>query len=93
MAHIASNLFKRPLIIAGSSTFDDMDGHIAAEMDNIQAHHSDPASMEWGNEDLTEPGYYSSVTMDGVTYWVSTFSMLMMHGSATSCHFIRLVRM
>jgi len=52
-----------------------MDGHVAAEMDNIQAHHSDPKSMIWGNQ--VEPGYYDSVIMDGVTYWASAFSSLM----------------
>ena len=87
MAHIAKNLFQRPLVIAGSPTFDDMDGHVAAEMDNIQAHRSDPKSMEWGDEDPTEPGYYSSVTMDGVTYWASTFSGIM-HDFPTSCPLI-----
>lgn len=68
LAHIASDLFKRPLVIAGSPAFDNVDGHVAAEINNIRAHHSDPKSMAWGIED--ELGYYSSVTMDGVTYWV-----------------------
>ena len=84
VAHIAKNLFERPLVIAGSLTFDDMDDHVAAEMDNIRAHRSDPKSMEWGDEDPMEPGYYSCVTMDGVTYWASTSSR-MVRGATTSC--------
>jgi DNA (cytosine-5)-methyltransferase 1 len=70
VASIAENLFKSSLVVAGSSDFDDIDENVATEMNNIRAHHSDPKSMEWGDED--KAGYYSSVTMDGVTYWVST---------------------
>lgn len=74
VGHIASNLFKRSLVIAGSPTFDDVDDHVAAEIDNVRAHHSDPKSMRWGDSAEGVPGYYSSVTMDGVTYQVRTFS-------------------
>ena len=67
---IAKELFKGNLEVAGCLTFNETDVNVAAEIDNIQAHHSDPKSMKWG-EDAPEGGkYYTSIIMDGVEYFV-----------------------
>ncbi|KAF5380878.1 hypothetical protein D9615_004125 [Tricholomella constricta] len=67
VSRIARHLFKGSLEVAGTSAFDDAD--VAAEIDNVQAHHNDPASMKWGSNDL-EGQSYASVIMDGVEYCV-----------------------
>lgn len=67
---IAKDLFKGNLEVAGCSTFNETDVFVAAEIDDIQVHHSDPKSMKWG-EDIPEGGkYYTSIIMDGVEYFV-----------------------
>lgn len=68
---IAKNLFKGSFEVAGESTLQDRDEGVAAEIDNIQAHHSNPKNMSWGHNHPEEGKYYESLQMDGVTYHVS----------------------
>lgn len=69
VSRIAKNLFKGALEVAGSTDFNDKDEDVAAEIDNIQSHHSDPQSMQWILDDNGND--YAGVIMDGVTYQVS----------------------
>ncbi|KAF8077759.1 C5-DNA-methyltransferase [Lyophyllum atratum] len=71
---IAKHLFKSSLEVAGSFTIDDAE--IAAKIDNIQAHHTDPKSMKWGLEEPEGGKYYGSVIMDGVEYRVGDSVMV-----------------
>lgn len=73
VSRIAKNLFKRSLEVAGTSTIDEIDETVAAEIDNVQAHHLDPQSMHWGNKADGVDGYYESIVMDGISYTVRFF--------------------
>ncbi|RDB21087.1 DNA (cytosine-5)-methyltransferase 1A [Hypsizygus marmoreus] len=70
VSQIAKNLFKGSLEVAGVSNFEDMDENVAAQIDNVQAHHADPKNMIWGDGEPEGGMYYASVIMDGVTYCV-----------------------
>ncbi|GLB34766.1 putative cytosine specific DNA methyltransferase replication foci [Lyophyllum shimeji] len=74
VSRIAKYLFKGSLEVAGSFAMDDAD--VATEMDQIQVHHADPASMIWGHDDPEEGMYFRSVIMDGVEYFVGDHVMV-----------------
>jgi DNA (cytosine-5)-methyltransferase 1 len=80
VSRIAKNLFKGSLEVAGSNSFNDKDEDVAAEIDNIQSHHSDPESMRWVRKNHN----CLHVIMDGVTYSVSILVQIMPNHL---CHF------
>ncbi|KAG6916653.1 hypothetical protein DXG01_005939 [Tephrocybe rancida] len=68
VSQIMRNLFSVTLDVAENLTIED-DSEVVTEIDNIKAHHADPASIKWGPA-VNEGGLYSSVVMDGVEYCV-----------------------
>lgn len=79
---IAKHLFTRHLDVAGEKPIEEIEEGLATEIDEIQAHHLDPKSMVWGDlvfKDEDGISYYGDITMDEVTYSVSTFASQQVH--------------
>ncbi|KAJ7172149.1 hypothetical protein C8R46DRAFT_1084943 [Mycena filopes] len=55
-----------PVSVVGAG-FEEANATLANELHEVLEHHGDPAKITWIDH-LNEPGYYSSVKMDGVVY-------------------------
>ncbi|KAI0333620.1 S-adenosyl-L-methionine-dependent methyltransferase [Cubamyces sp. BRFM 1775] len=62
---VAQKLFKQAMRVAEIPTISDIS---AREARAGKVHHTDPASMQWVDDSMTAPGYYSQVVIDGETY-------------------------
>lgn len=75
---IAKSLFKGSLEVATSGFYEDRD--IASQKQrDYKAHTTNPNKIVWGERLVEGQDVYGSVTVDGVTYQVGFYSMMLNH--------------